>query len=119
AVKEIDSSNMTSIGIDETSRKKGHNYVTLAVDMEARKVFHVTEGKDTCESIAEAIGRQGGNILNIKDVSMDMSPSFIQGCKENFPLAEITFDKFHIIKLVNHAVDLVRRVRLDVIVCIV
>ena len=121
AVKEIDSSNMTSIGIDETSRKKGHNYVTLAVDMEARKVFHVTEGKgkDTVKSIAEAIGRQGGNVLNIKDVSMDMSPSFIQGCKENFPLAEITFDKFHIIKLVNHAVDLVRRVRLDVIVCIV
>ena len=40
AVKEIDSSNMTSIGIDETSRKRGHNYVTIAVDMEERKVFH-------------------------------------------------------------------------------
>ena len=43
AVKEIDSSNMTSIGIDETSRKKGHNYVTLAVDMEDRKVFPANE----------------------------------------------------------------------------
>jgi len=40
---------------------------------------------------------------------MDMSPSFIQGCKENFPLASITFDKFHIMKLVNQALDQVRR----------
>ena len=111
AVQEIDSSNMTSIGIDETSQKRGHNYVTLAVDMKKKKVFHVTDGKGkaTCKSIAEAITKQGGNIFNIKDVSMDMSPSFIQGCKENFPLAEITFDKFHIMKLVNHALDLVRR----------
>ena len=87
---------MTSIGIDETSRKRGHNYVTLAVDMENRKVFHVTEGKGkaTVKSVAEAITSQGGNVLNIKDVSMDMSPSFIEGCKEYFPFAKITFDKF-------------------------
>ena len=111
AVQKIDSSNMTSIGIDETSRKLGHKYVTLAVDMQDRKVFHVAEGKgkDTCRSIAEAIGKQGGHALNIKDISMDMSPSFIQGCKENFPLASITFDKFHIMKLVNQALDQVRR----------
>ena len=102
---------MTSIGIDETSRKRGHNYVTLAVDLKERKVFHVTEGKgkSTVESIAVAITKQGGNVLNIKDISMDMSPSFIEGCKDNFPLAEITFDKFHIMKIVNHALDQVRR----------
>jgi transposase len=111
AVKEIDSSNMTSIGIDETSRKKGHNYITVAVDMETRKVFHVTEGKgkSTVKYVAEAITSQGGNILNIKDISMDMSPSFIEGCKEYFPFAKITFDKFHLMKLVNMALDLVRR----------
>ena len=45
AVQSIDSSNTTSIGLDETSRKRGHNYEPLAVDMKERKVFHVVEGR--------------------------------------------------------------------------
>jgi transposase len=112
AVQNIDSSTITEIGIDETSRKKGHQYVTVAVDMKERKVFHVTQGKgkETCTSISTAILEQGGNPLQIQEISMDMSPSFIQGSKESFPLAAITFDKFHIMKAVNHALDEVRRV---------
>jgi transposase len=112
ALQNIDSSALTEIGIDETSRKKGHQYVTVAVDMKERKVFHVTQGKgkETCTSIADAIVKQGGNPLQIQEISMDMSPSFIQGSKESFPLAAITFDKFHIMKAINHALDSIRRV---------
>jgi len=112
AVKNIDSSNMTGMGVDETSQKRGHQYVTIAVDMDERKVFCVTpgKGKETCTSIAGAILEQGGNPLQIQEISMDMSPSFIQGAKESFPLAAITFDKFHIMKAVNHALDGIRRV---------
>jgi transposase len=40
---------------------------------------------------------------------MDMSPAFIKGAKDNFPKAAITFDKFHVIKAVNEAVEEVRR----------
>ena len=111
AVQNIDSSTMTDMGMDETSRKRGHQYLTIAVDMEARKVFHVTKGKgkETCTSIANAILAQGGHPLQIRNISMDMSPSFIQGAKESFPLAAITFDKFHIMKALNHAMDEVRR----------
>ncbi len=38
-----------------------------------------------------------------------MSPAFIKGVTEQFPEAEITFDKFHVMKLVGEAVDTVRR----------
>ena len=38
-----------------------------------------------------------------------MSPSFIKGITEQFPKAQIVFDKFHIISLLNKAVDEVRR----------
>ena len=38
-----------------------------------------------------------------------MSLAFIKGVKENLPNATITFDKFHILKLINEAVDEVRR----------
>jgi transposase len=38
-----------------------------------------------------------------------MSPAFIRGIEEQFPQAAITFDKFHVMKLVNEAVDEVRK----------
>jgi transposase len=42
-------------------------------------------------------------------VSCDMSPAFISGVKKNLPNARITFDKFHVMKIINGAVDQVRR----------
>lgn len=45
----------------------------------------------------------------IQECCSDMSPAFIKGVTDTFPKAEITFDKFHVMKLVNEAVDLVRR----------
>jgi transposase len=40
-----DVSTITRLGVDETSSKKGHKYVTLGVDMDASRVIHVCEGK--------------------------------------------------------------------------
>ena len=34
-----------------------------------------------------------------------MSPAFIKGIEENLPEASITFDKFHVIKAVNEALN--------------
>ena len=105
-----------SIGIDETSRKKGHNYITLFVDLEKRKSIFIAEGKDskTVVKFKEDFENHKGDINRIKDVSCDMSPAFIKGVKENLPNAEITFDKFHIIKIINEAVDQVRRSEIKV-----
>ena len=101
----------TTIGLDETSRRKGHNYITVAVDMKERRVIHVTEGKDksTIASIKKYLESKSVNIKKIKHASMDMSPSFIAGVKENFPKAEIHFDRFHVVKLLNEALDKVRQ----------
>jgi len=100
-----------AIGIDETSRKKGHNYITLFVDLEKRKSIFITEGKNskTVAKFKEDFEKHKGDVKRIKNVSCDMSPAFIKGVKENLPNADITFDKFHIIKIINEAVDKVRR----------
>ena len=39
---------------------------------------------------------------------MDLSPSFIAGAAESFPDAQITFDRFHVVKLLNEAMNQVR-----------
>ena len=111
SVKAEDLSNLTRIGIDETSQKKGHNYITLFVDMEESKVINVAEGKDssTVKSFVKHLEAHEGNADSIEEVSSDMSPAFIKGVSDNLPNAQITFDKFHVMKIVNEAVDRVRR----------
>jgi transposase len=106
-----DCSDVTAIGMDETSIAKGHDYISLFVDMNQRKTLHIAEGKgsDTVKEFAKFVTEHGGTPEQITDVSCDMSPAFIKGVAENLPKAEITFDKFHILKIINEAVDDVRR----------
>ena len=111
SLENNDYSELTAIGLDETSARKGHSYITLFVDLNKRRTVFIAEGKSqsTVRDFKEDLVVHNGQPENIKDVSCDMSPAFIAGVKEHLPNAEITFDKFHIMKIVNHAVDLVRR----------
>jgi transposase len=111
AVSRDSQREIKSLGIDETSTKKGHNYVTLAVDMKERRVIYATEGKgsDTLTELKNHLEKKGCPIEQIESICMDMSPSFISGTIANFPDARITFDKFHIMKLINEAMDKVRK----------
>lgn len=106
-----DYSRVKSVGVDETSQKKGHVYLTLFADAEASKVLFVTEGKDheTVEKFREDLIAHGGDAASITEFSLDMSKAFIKGIKESFPNAELTFDRYHVISLLNRAVDKVRR----------
>ena len=106
-----DYSDTHSVGIDETSSKKGHKYVTLFVDMDNSRVIHVTEGKDasTITEFKKELPKHQCNPAQIINISADMSPAFKKGVQNNFPWVAMTFDKFHIIKLMNAAVDKVRR----------
>ena len=111
AREDLDFSSLTQVGIDETSSKKGHNYITVFVDMESSTVAYATEGKDaeTINSFVEDLQTHGGAAENISEVSIDMSPAFISGVGDFLPDAEITFDKFHVMKKINEAVSEVRR----------
>ena len=102
---------VTQIGIDETSIKKGHNYVTLTVDMQKRRVIYASPGKDaeTIEKLQSHLSDKGCAKENIEHVSIDMSPAFIFGVTKYFPNAKITFDKFHVTKMINEAMDEVRK----------
>ncbi|HLP41947.1 MAG TPA: ISL3 family transposase [Fibrobacteria bacterium] len=108
---EEDFSSVKAVGLDETSRRKGHDYITLFVDLEKRRTLYVAEGKDatTIPSFLFDFQAHGGEAENIERLSMDMSPAFIAGAERSLPGARITFDRFHIMKLLNDAVDEVRR----------
>jgi transposase len=103
--------NVVWVGADEMNRKKGHNYLTVFVDLEAKRVLLAVEGKDagTWERFAEQLGRHNGHPKAITQVAIDMSPAYLKGVKENFGNAVIVYDKFHVVSQVSGAVDEVRR----------
>jgi transposase len=107
-----DYSDVTALAIDETSRARGHSYVTLAADAQARRVLFVTEGRDakTIERLAQYLDDHGCPAQSITSASIDMSPAFIVGVTEHLPNARITFDKFHVIGHASLAVDKMRRI---------
>ena len=105
-------SDVTALAIEETSRARGHSYVTLAADSDARPVLFVTEGRDanTIKELAFFVEEHGCAAENITRINIDMSPAFIWGVNKHLPNARITFDKFHIIGHASAAVDKMRRI---------
>lgn len=99
------------IGIDETSIRRGHDYVTVVHDLEAKRLLFMTGGRkhETVTLFKADLEAHGGDPADIKHVCMDMSAAYIKGVTEALPQAQISFDRFHVIALGNEAMDKVRR----------
>jgi transposase len=108
---KADFSAVTRVAFDETAARRGHDYVTLFADLDSKRVLFATEGKDaaTVAAFTADLAAHGGQAEAVREVCIDMSAAFIKGAADNLPQAEVTFDKFHAVKLVNDAVDKVRR----------
>lgn len=99
------------LSVDETSRKKGHNYLTILCDRIAKKVVGISVGKDK-EAFAHALidmEVRGASRETVKNVTMDMSTAYISAVEDYMKHVEIIFDRFHISQLLNKAVDQIRR----------
>ena len=104
---------VSTIGVDETSRARGQQYVSVFMDLAPgrRRVLFACEGRDgeTIARFVKDLEKHGGERQNIARVCLDMSPAYISGLGDHLPDAQMTFDQFHLIKLANEAVDQVRR----------
>ena len=100
---------LTHIGIDEISRKRGHVYVTNVYDLNARRLVWSGEGrsKKTLETFFDWLGEERTGKL--EGVCCDMWQPYSDVVKEKAPQAVLVFDKFHIVQHLTKAVDQVRR----------
>jgi transposase len=112
AVSGMDLSQVKAIGLDETASKRGHNYVTVFIDMERKDkpVLFVTpgKGKDTMARFRQHLEKQGGKAERVLEVVCDMSGAFLEAATEHFSNAAVTVDWFHVTALVSRAMDEVR-----------
>ena len=100
---------LVSIGVDEVSWEKHHNYLTLVTDHTGKKIVWGAEGKDTAtlDRFFDELGDPGAEQLEA--VSMDMGSAFNKNVRTRAPKAVICIDPFHAVKLVTDALDVVHR----------
>ena len=99
---------LKQIAIDEISIGKGHQYLTVVLDLISGAIVFVGEGKgsDALKPFWKRLKISGAEI---EAVAIDMSPAYISAVTENLPEAVIVFDRFHIVKLFNDRLSDLRR----------
>jgi transposase len=99
------------LSIDETSSKKGHNYLTILCDRAAKKVVGIGLGKltDSVEEGLQEMEFRGGSRSDIRCVTMDMWKAYISAAQEKMSQADIVFDRFHLAYNLNKVIDRIRR----------
>jgi transposase len=105
-----DWSQVRAIAIDKTSTRRGRSYATVVLDMDRRAVLFMQEGRDSqaVADFAQELRAHGDDSERIEWVSMDMLHCYSKGVRENFPNAQVVFDR-HVMVMAGEAVDLVRR----------
>lgn len=98
------------LGIDEISRRKGHNYNIIVSDLEKKQPLWF-EGPDRSEESLDNFYQWLGpdKCNNIKLAVMDMWKAFEKSTTKNAPQAAILYDKFHVMRHLGKALDTVRK----------
>jgi transposase len=100
----------TAIGVDEISIRKGHDYRVVVSDLERQRPIWFGGAGRKQEDLTQFFTAYGARrSAGIRVAVMDMWKPFRQALLEHAPRAEIVFDKFHILRHLNDALDAVRR----------
>jgi transposase len=99
------------VGIDETSLRRGQNYITVVHDLDARRLLFATQGRDhqTVADFAADLKAHGGDPAQVRHVCMDMSAAYAKGVGLALPDAQISYDRYHVVAMAMEAMDQVRR----------
>lgn len=95
------------IGVDEIAHEKGHKYLTIVRDLDGGVIWvGEKRKKETLDCFFKELGKKKCKKITVAVI--DMWDPYIKSIKENTN-AEIVFDKFHIAKKINEAVDDIRK----------
>lgn len=97
------------IGIDEVSRRKGQQYLTMVYDLQRGRVVWV--GRDRTRATLERFFRWLGprRMRSIETVCSDMAAAYGDAVRHYLPHATHVVDRFHVSQHLSRAIDEVRR----------
>lgn len=96
------------IAIDEFAVQKGHRYMTVVYDLIDGRAIFVGEGRES-EVLKPFWKRLKSAGAKLEAIAMDMWPAYLKSVTDNAPAVKVVFDKFHMIKKLNEALDETRR----------
>jgi len=99
------------IGVDEKAVARRHQYVTMVCDLDRSTVEYLAENREKTSLDAYYAGLTAEQLAGIQAVAMDMWDPYIASTIAHVPngRSKIVFDRFHIMKHMNEAVDAVRK----------
>ena len=100
---------VTQVGMDEKSFGRGQDYVSVMTDLKGHRVLDVVKDRDTPSALKLWESLPPPQRQRVEAVTMDMSAEFAAAAAQAVPQASIVYDKFHVSKHLNEAVDKVRR----------
>jgi transposase len=102
---------VTRIGVDETSFRRRHEYVTIVTDLKSSRVLHVADDRNRESLDVFFRSLTYAQVEAIEVVAMDMYDPYILSVSDHLSEADrkIAFDKWHVAKNLGEAVDRVRR----------
>lgn len=109
-VKDHDLSYVTGVFMDEKQAGHGSDYLTVFLDQFHKVIFMYPGRKEeVLDKFRDFLIIQGGNPELIMFFSADMCVAFETGITKHFPNATLVFDRFHLVKSVNDALNNVRK----------
>jgi len=108
--REIGRGDVRVLGVDEIAIRKGHKqYALVLMDIERRCVLEVLDNRrqETFEGWLAGLSDQQKRAIKV--VSMDMWNPYRYAVRRQLPKAQIVADRFHVVKQLNHQLDLLRR----------
>jgi transposase len=96
------------IAIDEICVGRGYRFLTIVLDLDSGAILFVGKGKKA-ESLRPFWRRVRAAKAKIKAVAIDLSPTYQKAVRKHLPKATLVFDRFHVVKLLNHKLTQLRR----------
>jgi transposase len=100
-----------TLGVDEIAWRKGHSYLTMVyqLDEDRKRLLWVGQDREkkTLEKFFNCLGREQSG--RVKFACSDMWSPYVDVIAERAPQAVHVLDRFHIMRLMNKAIDDVRR----------
>ena len=96
------------VGIDEFSIRKGHEYMTIFINLETGEIIHAVEGK-SMKSVTPFLLELKEKAKQLKAMAMDMNAAYASAVGNHLPEVDVVFDRFHVVALLNTTIEEIRR----------
>jgi transposase len=107
-LKQISLSQVRMIAIDEFAIHKGHRYMTVVLDLDTGQILWAAQGRDA-GALIPFFRRLQQARAPLEAIAIDMWPAYLLAAQTVFPKVAIVHDPFHVVTLVNRAIDDTRR----------